>query len=139
MDVWGWEHVGRGIGMGETCEGTRESGAPHIHQPQGVHGLLSEPSKAFSQFFALRALKVWDVLILMETESAECRGSLESGLISPPDTWSASGKATLQLQSSWSKGCFAFLRLFWVAASSQGKKVTPALPLPSSGLCTSEG
>lgn len=72
MNMWGWEYVGRGIGMRETCEGTRESGAPHVHQPQGVHGLLSEPSKAFSQFFALRALKVWDVFILMETESAEC-------------------------------------------------------------------
>lgn len=116
--------------MGETCEETQESGAPHVHQPQGVHGLLlgSPPSKALPQFFALRAFKVWDVLILIKIEPAECRGSLESGLILPPDTWSASGKDTLQLHKSWSKDCFAFLWLFWVAGSSQVKKS----PLPFS-------
>lgn len=137
-NMWGWECVERGIGMGETCEGTQQSGAPHVYRPQGVHGLLLEPSKAFSQFFALKAFKVCDVLILMKTESAECRGSLESGLISPPDTWSASGKAILQLQNSWSKGCFAFLCFGWQLPPKE-KKTTPALPLPFSGLCTSEG
>lgn len=89
----------------------------------------SPPSKALSQFFACRAFKVWDVLILIKTESAECRGSLDSGLISPPNTWRVSGKAILQLHKSWSKGCFAFLQLFWVAGSSQGKK--SPLPFPS--------
>lgn len=51
-----------------TCEGTRDSGAPHVHQPQGVHGLLlgSPPSKVLSQVFALGAFKVWDVLILIK-------------------------------------------------------------------------
>lgn len=79
--------------------------------------------------------KIWDVLILIKTEPAECRASLESGLPSPPDTWSASGKATLQLHKSWSKACFAFLRLFWVAGSFQGKKKKSPLPFP----CRSPG
>lgn len=114
-----------------TCEGTQDSGALRVHQPQEGHGLLlgSPPSKALSQFFALRAFKVWDVLILIKSESAECRANLESGLIPPPDTWRVSGKATLQLHKSCSKGCFAFLLLFWVADSSQGKK--SPLPFPS--------
>lgn len=134
MSMWGWECMGRETGMGETCEGTEESGAPHVHRPQGVHGALmgSPPSKALSQVFALRAFKLWDVFLTTKTESAEFRGSLESGLIPPPDTWRVSGKATLQMHESWSKGCYAFIWLFWVTGSSQRKKnhPCPSPPVP---------
>lgn len=59
MGTWGKERQGWERAV-RSCEGTQESGAPHVHQAQAVHGLLvgSPPRKGLSQFFALRAFKV---------------------------------------------------------------------------------
>lgn len=164
MNMWGWGLMGRGTGMGETREDLRgdtggwcplsppaskvcSSQPEHLGQCQGqaAHGLLlgSLPSKPLSQVFAVRAFKVWAIIILIRIESAECRGSLKSGTSLTSGQWkhvwkSRAPAAQVPEQRLF---CFALTVLGGSFFPRKRKKnnVSSALPLPSSGLSASKG